>query len=136
MATAYIGRRCSLIWLKTVMLYGLIVLLGFLLIGEFLAHLLGWPVPGSVMGMMLLFTVLVIRGGISPSLKQSSQGLLPYLPLFIVPASVGIVNYLDLLEREGAGILTAMVVSLLVGIPVCGWIAQVLVRRIQKGGRS
>jgi holin-like protein len=117
------------------MLYGLSVLLVFLLLGEFLAQLLGWPVPGSVMGMILLFVVLVMRGGITPSLKQSSQNLLPYLPLFIVPASVGIVNYMDVLQQQGVAIVSAMILSLLVGVPVCGWIAQWLVKRIQKGGR-
>lgn len=98
--------------------------MAFLLLGEFISALFGWPVPGSVMGMLLLFLKLVIRGGITDELKQSSQGLLPYLPLFIVPASVGIVNYMDVIEQEGWMILTAMVVSLAVGIPVCGWLVQ------------
>lgn len=106
------------------MLYGLIVLLVFLLLGEFIASLLGWPVPGSVMGMLLLFTALVMRGQVTPMLKETSQSLLPYLPLFIVPASVGIVNYGDLIKQEGLVILAAMLLSLLVGIPFCGWIAQ------------
>ena len=117
------------------MLYGLIVFIAFLLAGDFLAALLDWPVPGSVMGMLLLFSVLVIRGGISAPLKQSSQGLLPYLPLFIVPASVGIVNYMDVVREEGVLIVTAMVVSLVVGIPVCGWLAQKAMG-IKTGGRS
>ena len=116
------------------MLFGLIVFVGFLLVGEFIAHLFAWPVPGSVLGMLLLFIVLVIRGGISQELKTSSDGLLPYLPLFIVPASVGIVNYMDLLQQEGLLIIFAMFISLLVGIPVCGWIMQWL-NRSHKGGR-
>lgn len=111
------------------MLYGLIVFLLYLLLGEFISHLLAWPVPGSVMGMLLLFVTLVVRGGISPDLKKSSNSILPYLPLFIVPASVGIVNLMGLLEREGIAILVAMVGSLLVGIPVCGLLAQWLIKR-------
>lgn len=106
------------------MLYGLIVLLVFLLIGEFIASLIGWPVPGSVIGMMMLFSALVIRGRVSPTLKETSQSLLPYLPLFIVPASVGIVNYGELIKQEGLIIVAAMLISLFVGIPFCGWIAQ------------
>jgi len=106
------------------MLYGLIVFISYLLIGEFISALLAWPVPGSVLGMLLLFLTLVIRGGVSDSVKQSSQQLLPYLPLFIVPASVGIVNYMDLIQAEGHIILSAMLVSLVLGIPVCGWLAQ------------
>ncbi|MGR6871759.1 CidA/LrgA family protein [Pseudomonas sp. HK3] len=116
------------------MLYGLIVFIAFLLLGDFLAALLDWPVPGSVIGMLLLFSVLVIRGGITEPLKQSSQGLLPYLPLFIVPASVGIVNYMDVVREEGVLIVTAMIVSLAIGIPVCGWLAQKAMN-FKTGGR-
>ncbi|MGK0444363.1 MAG: putative effector of murein hydrolase LrgA (UPF0299 family) [Bermanella sp.] len=117
------------------MLYGLIVFIAFLLLGDFLSALLAWPVPGSVMGMLMLFGVLVVRRGISAPLKQSSKGLLPYLPLFIVPASVGIVNYMDVVREEGLIIVTAMIVSLAVGIPLCGWLAQKTMS-LKSGGRS
>lgn len=115
------------------MLYGLIVFLLFLLLGEFVARLFSWPVPGSVLGMLLLFLTLVVRGGITRDLKTSSNGILPYLPLFIVPASVGIVNFMGLLEREGIALISAIFVSLLVGIPVCGLLAQWLIKR--QGGK-
>jgi holin-like protein len=129
-------RLVPSIWLKNNMLYGLIVFLLYLLMGEFVAHLLSLPVPGSVLGMLLLFITLVIRGGIKPDLKSSSNGLLPYLPLFIVPASVGIVNFMGLIEREGIALLTAIIVSLLIGIPACGLLAQSLIKRQTKPGRE
>jgi holin-like protein len=106
------------------MLNGFIVLLIFFLLGEFIANLFNWPIPGSVMGMLLLFVYLIIRSGIPKSIKHSSETLLPYLPLFIVPASVGIVSHLYLLKQDGLLILLAMVVSLVVGIPFCGWLMQ------------
>lgn len=122
------------------MLYGLIIFISYMLLGEFIAALLAWPVPGSVLGMLLLFITLVVRGGVSDSVKQSSQHLLPYLPLFIVPASVGIVNYMDLIRMEGHLILLAMIVSLIVGIPVCGWLAQKAMGKLpsdsDKGGAA
>lgn len=106
------------------MLNGLIILLLFFLGGEFISELMGWPVPGSVLGMFMLFVVLSIRGALDENLKKTSNALLPYLPLFIVPASVGIVNHLELLKEDGLLILVAMVVSLIVGIPVSGWVMQ------------
>ena len=106
------------------MLRGLITLLMFFLAGEFISALFAWPVPGSVLGMLLLFVVLVVRGAISEPLRQSSQNLLPYLPLFIVPASVGIVNHMDLLKDDGLLIMFAMVISLLAGLPLAGWVMQ------------
>ncbi len=110
------------------MLNGFIVLLIFFLLGEFIANLFSWPIPGSVMGMLLLFVFLVVRSGVPKSIKSSSDSLLPYLPLFIVPASVGIVSHLYLLQQDGIIIVIAMVVSLLVGIPLCGWMMQAILR--------
>ncbi len=114
------------------MLKGLITLCGFYLLGDFIATLFGWPIPGSVMGMLMLFVALAIRGGLNSELKTSSQALLPYLPLFIVPASVGIVNYWDLLKAEGLQLLLIIFISLLAGMPICGWIMQVLLNRQQE----
>jgi len=104
------------------MLNGLIILLSFFLGGEFISELMGWPVPGSVLGMFMLFVVLSIRGALNENLKKTSHVLLPYLPLFIVPASVGIVNHLELLQQDGLLILVAMIVSLIVGLPLSGWV--------------
>ena len=110
------------------MLNGFIVLLIFFLLGEFIANLFSWPIPGSVMGMLLLFIFLVVRSGVPKSIKSSSNSLLPFLPLFIVPASVGIVSHLYLLRQDGIIIVVAMVVSLLVGIPLCGWMMQTILK--------
>lgn len=124
-------------WLNTRhMLKGFIILLSFFLAGEFLSTLLAWPIPGSVLGMLLLFIFLLLRGSLPKSLKQSSDGFLPFLPLFIVPASVGIVNHLYLLQKDGPLLVAAMVVSLLIGIPLCGWLMQILLKhKTKKGAR-
>lgn len=116
------------------MLYGLIVFLLYLLLGEFVAHLFTWPVPGSVLGMLLLFLTLMVRGGVNADLQKTSNGLLPYLPLFIVPASVGIVNFMGLIEQEGIALFVAIVGSLLVGIPMCGLLAQWMIKRPAHSG--
>lgn len=117
------------------MLNGLIILLLFFLGGEFISELMGWPVPGSVLGMFMLFVFLSIRGTLNDSLKKTSNVLLPYLPLFIVPASVGIVNHLELLSEDGLLILVAMIVSLIVGIPVSGWVMTFFMRK-RKGNHD
>lgn len=117
------------------MLKGLITLCGFYLLGDFIATLFSWPIPGSVMGMLLLFAALVIRGGLSKPLRESAQSLLPYLPLFIVPASVGILNYWDLLKAEGLPLLLIILISLIAGMPVCGWIMQAMLNH-QQGGKD
>lgn len=114
------------------MLKGLIVLLGFFLIGEGLAALFLLPIPGSVLGMLLLFFCLICIGKVPESVRLSSHTILPYLPLFIVPASVGIINFAQLLYRDGLWILLAIVISLVIAIPFTGWVTQWLVSSLSK----
>ena len=110
------------------MLKGLITFCGFYLLGDFVSTLFDLPIPGSVMGMLLLFVFLILRRGLPKSLHTSSQALLPYLPLFIVPASVGIINYWTLLQAEGLALLFIIFISVLVGLPICGWIMQAMMK--------
>jgi holin-like protein len=129
--------RLHLNWLKSRhMLKGIITLMAFYLAGEFISHLFAWPVPGSVLGMLLLFVFLYIKGSLAPSLKKTSDSLLPFLPIFIVPASVGIVNYLYLLKQDGWLLVIAMVVSLVLAIPVCGLLMQTMLKiKTRKGAK-
>ncbi|MEN8719037.1 MAG: CidA/LrgA family protein, partial [Oceanococcaceae bacterium] len=47
-------------------LHGLIALLAAQLAGELLCAVLGLPLPGAVVGMLLLLIVLAVRGRVTP----------------------------------------------------------------------
>ncbi len=51
------------------------------LAGELVAVATGWPVPGPVIGMMLLFVGLAVRGSLPASLGGVADGLLGSLSL-------------------------------------------------------
>lgn len=94
---------------------GLVVLLAFQLCGEGVVYLTGVPVPGAVIGMILLLCTLFILGGRIPNgVRAVSTGLLNYLALLFVPAGVGLVQYLGLLQQQGIVLLLALVASSLV----------------------
>lgn len=67
--------------------------------------------PGPVAGMVLLFVVLLLRGGPGSSLDTTSRTLLRNLSLLFVPAAVGIVQYGDMLARFGLALIVALVAS-------------------------
>lgn len=104
------------------MLPALTLLLGLQLAGEVIVRSTGLPLPGPVIGMALLFAGLVIRGAIRrvdeppPELEQAATGLLRHLSLLFVPAGVGVVTLLGVIEREWQPILAALVVSTVVTI--------------------
>lgn len=92
------------------MIEALAVLLLAQLAGEALARALQLPVPGPVIGLILLALVLAWRGVAAP-LHDTAHGLLRNLALLFVPAGVGIVQHAPLMAREGAAIAVALVVS-------------------------
>ncbi|MGJ8668126.1 MAG: CidA/LrgA family protein [Oceanococcus sp.] len=100
------------------MLRSLTILLAFQIAGEVLQALLGLPVPGPVLGMLLLLTVLILRGRVSPGLADDAQHVLRYLPLILIPPSVGIMDHWGLLANNalavGLVIVVTTVLSLLV----------------------
>lgn len=95
------------------MLRGMTVLLTCQLVGEVTARALNLPTPGPVLGMALLFGVLLWRG--APDwLDQVGQGLLRFLPLFFVPAGVGIMNHVQLMRTEWLAIIVTLLVSTII----------------------
>lgn len=106
------------------MLPALTLLLGLQLAGEVIVRTAGLPLPGPVVGMALMFAGLVIRGAIRrtdeppAAVEQAATGLLRHLSLLFVPAGVGVVTLLGVIEREWQPILAAIIVSTVVTIAV------------------
>lgn len=110
------------------MIGGLLILLGFQLVGELLAELTGWPIPGPVIGMILLFITLSIRGKVPEGLHRTAQGLLAHLSLLFVPAGSGVMAYLALIRREWLPLSAALVGSTVLAMAVTALTMQALVR--------
>ncbi|MBO9337913.1 MAG: CidA/LrgA family protein [Chloroflexus sp.] len=107
-------------------------LLGILLcqlIGEVVSRGLSLPIPGPVVGMLLLFTILRWRGRIPDQLRTTAQTILDHLPLLFVPAGVGVIVHLPLLNREGLPLLATIVVSTMITLLVTGFTMSILPKR-------
>jgi len=108
------------------------VLLVCQLIGETVAKVLALPVPGPVIGMVLLFTGLVIRRALPAELDKSAGFLLSHLSLLFVPAGTGVVVHAQLIADEWLPISTALVAGTAITIAVTGLTMTVLLRRRDK----
>jgi len=106
------------------MLESLAVLLLCQLLGELIVVAVGWPIPGPVVGMGLLFVGLVIRGEAPQPLVDTAQGLLGQLSLLFVPAGVGVMTHLTLLGNQWLPLTSSLLVSTLLTIAVTGWLMQ------------
>ncbi len=100
------------------MIESLTLLLVCQLAGEVLAGLFCLPVPGPVLGMLLLFAGLLVRGGVPRPMQTTAGTLLSHLSLLFVPAGVGIMLHLQRIEGAWLAIGVALVVSTLVAVAV------------------
>jgi len=99
------------------------------LAGEVIARLFGLPVPGPVLGMVILFVGLVVRGRTPVGLEQVAGSLLRHLSLLFIPAGVGVIVHLHLIASAMAPIAGALTIGTLVTIGVTGWVMQILNRK-------
>ncbi|MFT5032326.1 MAG: holin-like protein [Bacteroidia bacterium] len=68
----------------------LLILLCFHLAGEAVVAVSGLPIPGAVLGLLMLFSALLLRGGASSSLEQTGSFLIGLLPLLLIAPSAGV----------------------------------------------
>lgn len=100
------------------------ILFGCLAGGEFLVWLLSLPVPGSILGMLLL-TVLLQTGIVHlEDIQSLSKFLVSNMGFFFVPPGVALMLYFDLIAAEWLPITVATFVSTVVVLIVTGSVHQ------------
>ncbi|MDQ3059351.1 MAG: CidA/LrgA family protein [Pseudomonadota bacterium] len=98
-------------------LTGLAWMLAFQSLGELLARGLGLPLPGPVIGMVLLLPALGwVR--VREPVSSCAQFLLSHLSLLFIPVGVGVMTHLSLLSQYGLRMLVVLVLSTLAGLAV------------------
>jgi len=98
------------------------------LIGTIVIRLTGIPLPGPVVGMLLLFVFLLWRGATPDSLASTTRGLLSNLGLLFVPAGVGIITHLDAVADQWLALTITLVASAVIAIVVTAFTLRVLMR--------
>ena len=111
------------------MLGALTILLVFQLVGEIISHGLGLPIPGPVIGFILLLLALLVRRGVPDELRSTATGMLQHFSLMFVPAGVGVMVHLSRLRDEWLPITLALVLSTLLTIGCTALVMNWLMRR-------
>ncbi|GGG83679.1 CidA/LrgA family holin-like protein [Paenibacillus radicis (ex Gao et al. 2016)] len=87
-------------------------------------QLLHLPIPGSVAGIAVLFTLLKTKLLRIEWVDAGAAWLLAEMLLFFIPSTVGIVNYKSLIVSSGPVILLAIIGSTVAVMLCAGMIAQ------------
>lgn len=108
------------------MLLGFFWLLLAQLIGEAIAHGLGLPIPGPVIGIILVVAAITLRDrvmarddtAVTAPLGSAADGLLKHMGLLFVPAGVGVVQQLGLLADNSLAVIVAIAGSTVITLVV------------------
>lgn len=114
------------------MLNTLLVLLVFQTIGEGLVYVLSLPIPGPVIGMLLLLLYLILRKDQAAKLAPTASQLLSNMALLFVPACVGISVHLHRIAEEWLAISVALIVSTVVSLIVTAFVVDKLRHKGEK----
>ena len=106
------------------MIRGLLILMLFQGLGELISKGLSLGIPGPVIGMAFLLTVLLVRKQIPEDLATVAAAFSQHLGLLFVPAAVGVVSFLPVLSTHGWAVAVILLIS--VGVTI---VATALVLR-------
>ena len=106
-------------------------LLIFQLMGEVTVIALAIPIPGPVLGMLLLLLALLIRGAAPRQLTETAHGILGHLSLLFVPAGVGVMVHFPRIRGEWLPILATLTLSTIITMAVTAGTMRLLLARVE-----
>ena len=106
------------------MIRQLAIIFGCLALGELVIYLTGIPLPSSIIGLLLLTSLLKLKVIRLEWVRSISDFLVGNIGFFFVPPGVAVLLSFDLIQAALWPILTASVVSTVLVLAVTGWIHQ------------
>jgi holin-like protein len=100
------------------------IFLGLWLLGELISYYCHLPLPGSIIGMLLLVISLELKLIKTKDVKDVANFLLNNMAMFFIPAGVGLMCHYKLLKQEWLPISIAIVVSAILVMTVVGLIMK------------
>ncbi len=107
-------------------------ILGLTLFGELIKKVFKLPLPGSVIGMIVLFLLLYLKVVKVENLKEISSFLLDHLSFFFVPAGVGLMAYMGILRDNWFEIGIISLITTVIVLLITGYSIQLLRKRWNK----
>tara|TARA_B100001093_G_scaffold67684_1_gene57754 strand:+ start:1104 stop:1475 length:372 start_codon:yes stop_codon:yes gene_type:complete len=117
------------------MLNSIFIILLFQLIGEFIQKVFELSIPGPVIGLIFLLSVMLIIKKINKQytcfetkLVNYAENLLTYLPLLFIPVGVGVVMHLSLLEENLVPVILVIIIGTLLTLALTGFVFEKLLK--------
>jgi holin-like protein len=99
----------------------------FSLAGVWIQEVFHLSMPGSLIGMLILFLLLSTRIFPLKWFEIGAEKLIIFLPLFLIPSTTGLMEYGSFLLSKGSIVFFLVVVSTLVTLIISGYVSQLLI---------
>ena len=110
--------------IRTIAQIGIIIL--FYLVGEFIVSLTGIIIPGSIIGLILLWFSLYLKIVNVKFIEKGASFLLAFLTLFFIPSTVAVINYPELLTVSGSLLILAVIISTIFTLVITGKVSRII----------
>ncbi|NBG87746.1 CidA/LrgA family protein [Isachenkonia alkalipeptolytica] len=107
----------------------LLIILGILFVGEVISRGTGMPVPGNVLGLLILLGLLWGKVIKIEMIEKSTSFFLGYLAFFFLPAAVGLLGIFHLIRSQWWQITLITIGTTILVMVVTGITVQFLIRR-------
>lgn len=129
---ALAGRRA----LRGSRLFQIALMILFWLLGNELVRLTGLPVPGGILGMLIVLALLASRRLSHASLRQGANWFIAEMLLFFVPAMLALLDHREFLGLLGLKILSVILLGTVVVMGVTALVVDLGYRLLEASGRA
>jgi holin-like protein len=118
------------------MIKGSFFILFFYFLGQLVSILIHGFIPGSVVGMILLFLSLFFKILKPENVKQTATVITKNMAVFFVPVAVGLMAYTEMLSHSLLAITLAIAISTIITIITVALVQERFEKRRAKGGNK
>lgn len=108
-----------------------LLIISFTYLGDILSKTLHLPVPGSVIGMLLLFSALYFKVVKIDDVETVGTFLLDNLSILFLPAGVGIMVYFPVIKDHWFSLLIVILLTTALTMGVVGQVVQSVKRKYE-----
>ena len=101
----------------------------FYYLGVLIVELTGIFVPASIVGLVLLWVSMLLNIVKAKWIQDGAGFMIGFLTLFFVPTTVGVIEYPELLTKDGALLILAVVISSIITIVLTGKVSLFVEKR-------
>lgn len=109
-----------------------IIILTIYLLGTFISSYLNLPVPGNILGMLILLFLLCTKIIKLDQIETISNFLLDHLAFFFIPAGVGLMSSADIIKDSWIKLIILCIITTIIIIASTGLIVQLISKKSKK----